>query len=201
VIAGERRALRGLGRTDAVFLGGLIALAAACSREDDKPRTVDMAPAFARYSDGGPQSNGGPVTATRVARDEPWPVDPDASRPHPLQVMVTRTIALEAGAGAVTTPKAVNPDDAVLERARVAAGSCFQSLSAGAGAPPERSAHIVFTVIPTGMVTTADVTSADTDDDGVLGCIRQQALHTVFSDNGGGPLRSYAIDVRVVAKL
>jgi hypothetical protein len=200
VIAGGRRAFRGPGGTDAILLGGVIVLAVGCSREDDKPRTVDMAPAFTRYSDGGTRSNGGPATPTRVASDEPWRTDPDASRLHPLQVIVTRTITLEAGA-AVAAPKAVNPDDAVLERARVAAGSCFQSLSAGAGAPPERSAHIVFTVIPTGMVTTADVTSADTDDDGVLGCIHEQALHTVFSDNGGGPLRSYAIDVRVVAKL
>jgi hypothetical protein len=199
-VIARARAARGLGPTDAILLGGAIALAAGCSREDDKPRTVDMAPAFARYSDGGTQSNGGTVSATRPRRDEPWPADPDASRPRPLQVMVTRTITLEGGAS-IAAPKAANPDDAVLERARVSAGSCFQSLSAGAGAPPERSAHIVFTVIPTGMVTTADVTSADTDDDGVLGCIRQQALHTVFSDNGGGPLRSYAIDVRVVAKL
>lgn len=180
-----------------IALAGAIALAAGCSRDNDKPRTLDLSPAFARYSDGAAPASAGAPSVTFAKKDEPWLSDLDASRPHPLQVMVTRTITVDAG----TTPKPVNPDDAVLERARVAAGGCFKSLSAGAGAPPERSAHIVFTVIPTGMVSTAEVASEDTNDDAVLGCIHQQALQTVFSDNGGGPLRSYAIDVRVVAKL
>lgn len=180
-----------------IALAGTIALSAGCSREDDKPRTLDLSPALARYSDGAAPSSAAAPTATSAKKDEPWPSDTDASRPHPLQVMVTRTITVDAGAA----PKPVNPDDAVLERARVTAGACFKSLSAGAGSPPERSAHIAFTVIPTGMVSTAEVTSEDTNDDGVLGCIHRQALQTVFSDNGGGPLRTYAIDVRVVAKL
>jgi hypothetical protein len=113
-------------------------------------------------------------------------------------MMITHTITVEAGTRGAPPPP-VNPDDAILERARVAAGACFGSLTP-AGGPPERSAHIVFTVIPTGTVSSADVSSGDTTDDAVLGCIRQQALQTAFSDNGGGPLRTYAIDVRVIAK-
>jgi hypothetical protein len=116
----------------------------------------------------------------------------DAWRPRPFQVMVTQTIANEAGA-----PKPPNPDDAVLERARLAAGGCFRSLP---GYVPVRSAHIVFTVISTGTVTNADVSSPDTTDDTVLGCIQQQAMSTTFSDNADGPLRTYAIDVRVTAQ-
>jgi hypothetical protein len=192
VIFGHCRAL------GEIALAGSLAFAAACSREEDKSRTLDLSPAFARYSDGGAPASAAAPSAKSAPKDEPWPSDVDASRPHPLQVIVTRTFTVDAGSAA---PKPPNPDDAVLERARVAARACFRSLSAGAGEPPERSAHVVFAVIPTGMVSTADVSSEDTNDDSVLRCIHEQALKTVFSDNGGGPLRTYAIDIRVVAKL
>ncbi|MGO8992431.1 MAG: hypothetical protein ACLQVI_03825 [Polyangiaceae bacterium] len=177
----------------AAHVCALVALG-ACSREDEKPRTVDLVPVYARqpYPDSGAQSG----TASRT-KDEPWPGSVDASPPRPFQVIVSRTVMADGG-----PPPKINPDDAILERARMAAGGCFRSLSAGgANALPERSAHIVFTVIPTGTVSTVDVSSADTNDDGVLGCIRQQALSTVFTDNGGGPLRTYATDVRVFANF
>jgi hypothetical protein len=112
---------------------------------------------------------------------------------HPFQIMVTKTVTTEAGA---VPPKPVNPDDAVLEQVRLAAGGCFRSLP---GYVPVRSAHVVVTVISTGTVSRADVSSADTDDATVIDCIHQQALSTTFSDNANGPLRTYAIDVRVTA--
>jgi hypothetical protein len=173
---------------------------AACSREDDQPKaTADIRPGFAR------QAPAAAVTSATSAakpppKDEPWPGDVDAAASAPYRMMITRTITVDAGTKAAPPP-AANPDDAILERARVAAGGCFASLPAGDGfGPPERSAHIVFTIVPSGTVTRADVTSADTPDEAVLGCIRQQATQTVFSDNGGGRLRTYAIDVRVIAK-
>jgi hypothetical protein len=54
-------------------------------------------------------------------------------------------------------------------------------------------------VISTGTVSHADVTSRDTDDRGVMDCIQQAGLGAHFSDNGDGPLRTYPIDVRVMA--
>jgi hypothetical protein len=98
-----------------------------------------------------------------------------------------------------TAPSAkTNPDDAVLVSTRVACGRCFSSLPAQAGAA-DRSAHVSLTVVPTGTVSRAEVTSGDTTEAFVLDCVQQAAESAVFSDNGNGPLRSYAIDVRVHA--
>jgi hypothetical protein len=104
-----------------------------------------------------------------------------------------------AASPATATPK-VNPDDAILERTRVACGGCFSSLPAGAGfGPPTRSAHVSVVVVPTGTVSRADVSSNDTTDGNVLACLQRTAQAAQFSDNNGGPLRTYAIEVRVSA--
>jgi hypothetical protein len=176
------------------------ALACACSREDDQPKqVVDLRPGYARLASAAADAEAPGALATaekRATKDPPWLSDADAAVPM-FRMMVNRTITVEAGTRGSEAP---NPDDAVLERARVTAGGCFASLAAGPGyGPSERSAHIVFTVVPSGTVSTTEV-SSDTSDEGVLGCLRQQALSTAFSDNGGGPLRTYAIDVRVIAK-
>ena len=166
------------------------ALLAACSRDDDKPKEITLAPGYTRAA----FPDAGPRVANTAKKDEPWPGDIDSSAPRPFQIILSRTVVHEAGA------PPVNPDDAILERARTAAAACFNSSPPPAGyAPPERSAHIVFTVIPTGTVSSADVSSGESDEN-LLGCLRRQALSTTFSDNTGGPLRSYAIDVRVFAK-
>lgn len=172
-----------------LFAGALVP---GCSREDEKPKTIDLTPGFARFATA---PEGGPRSAPPPVKDEPWPGDVDASLPRPFQINLTRTVVREAG------PAPANPDDAILERTRVAAGACYAALpdQARYGAP-ERSAHIVLTVIPTGTVSRAEVTSGDTTDEGVLDCMRRQALATSFSDTAGGPLRTYAIDVRVIAK-
>jgi hypothetical protein len=166
----------------------------ACSRGDDKPKEVVIGPR-AVVQQHAAEDPAAPV-ATAASKDEPWAGDPAPPKGRqPFQMNVVRTVVTEAGAA-----KPVNPDDAILEQARVAAGGCFSSLPAGAGSPPQRSAHIAFTVVPSGTVSTANVSSNDTTAEGVLDCIRQQALSTTFSDNGGGPLRTYAIDVRVIAR-
>jgi hypothetical protein len=100
---------------------------------------------------------------------------------------------------ALTRPAKVNPDDSILDHARVTAGSCFATLSADPDQPPQRSAHLVFYVVPTGTVSRVEVSSSDTTDETVLSCLKERAQATIFSDNGGGPLRTYAIDVRVFA--
>jgi hypothetical protein len=182
-------------------LAGAIAIASACTlftacsrdSEDAKPRTVTFDPSAARraYLDGSAATPA--VANAQNSRPDPgWPSTADAGSRQTFQVMLTKSVTTEAGA-----PKRVNPDDAILERARVAAGGCFRSIP---GYVPQRSAHIALTVIPSGTVSRADVSSPDTTDEGVLGCIQQQALGTHFSDNADGPLRTYAIDVQVIAK-
>ena len=139
-----------------------------------------------------PQTSPPPPDASR---DDsiPWQGDLDAG-------LSARKVVASLTYAAPDAAKPVNPDDAIVERTRVAAGGCFSSLSANAaGAPLARSAHLVLTVIPTGTVSRADVSSGDTTDTQVLDCIQARGQSTVFSDNDGGPLRTYAIDVQVFA--
>jgi hypothetical protein len=172
-----------------LFAAACAASSAACSRSEEAPHQVDLAPGYARVP-----RDAAAVAAAARPKDEPWPGDVDSSAPRALQLNVMRTVVREASA------PPVNPDDAILERARVAAGRCFNSIPPPASnAPPERSAHIVFTVIPSGTVSSVDVSSGETDDR-LVSCLKQEALSTAFSDNTGGPLRTYAIDVRVSAK-
>ena len=167
-----------------------LALLAACSRGEERPKELDLAPGFARVA----YDAGRVEKAAAAPKDLPWPGDVDAALPPLPQVMVSRTVVRDAAA-----PPS-NPDDPVLERARVSAGACFNSAPPPAGtSPPERSAHIVLTVIPTGTVTNADV-SSDENNPRLSSCLHDQAMATHFSDNQGGPLRTYEIDVRVTAK-
>jgi hypothetical protein len=168
---------------------GLLALGCSRDKEDAAPRVVSLQPTIPI------REAGAGVTAASANRPSPdygWRGDVDAAS-HPFQIIVTKTVTTEAGAAPAKPP---NPDDAVLERVRLAAGGCFQTLP---GYVPQRSAHVVLTVISTGTVSRADVSSPDTDDATVIDCIRSQALSTTFSDNANGPLRTYAIDVRVTA--
>jgi hypothetical protein len=65
--------------------------------------------------------------------------------------------------------------------------------------PPSHYARVDVTIIPTGRVSRAEIASTDVTDTGVLDCLRSTAQAAVFSDNDGGPLRTYSIDVRVFA--
>jgi hypothetical protein len=178
------------------------ALVAACSRDDkpEAPKTIDM-PTRAGFTAHEPAAP--PPSASASAPKEPRarsPFDEDAGSvtlfaapPPPSPTPPARTPSTN------TPAPAANPDDAILERTRVAAGGCFQVLRAGPGSPPVRTAHLTLSVIPTGEVSSVDVSSPDTTDPGVLACLRRQAQSAVFSDNKNGPLRTYAIDVRVFA--
>ena len=65
--------------------------------------------------------------------------------------------------------------------------------------PPSHFARVDVTVIPTGTVSRAEIGATDVTEASVLECLRATALAASFSDNDGGPLRTYSIDVRVVA--
>jgi hypothetical protein len=195
-----------LGRASALAAIALVlavecACACACTKsEENKPvHTYDL-PVRP-----GPQPVG--VSAAPVEAGEPVArgVPPaeettdDRSPTETAALTAPATAASAAKPAPTTAPSAkANPDDAVLEKTRVACGRCFSSLPAQAGAA-DRSAHVSLTVVPTGTVSRADVSSGDTTEAFVLDCVQQAAESAVFSDNGNGPLRSYAIDVRVHA--
>jgi hypothetical protein len=174
--------------------------ACACTKSDDKKpvHTYDL-PVRP-----GPQPVG--VSAAPVEAGEPiarqLPVEETAeesSGGETVPAAARATAAPTAKPAPTTAPSAkTNQDDAVVESTRVACGRCFSSLPAQAGAA-DRSAHLSLTVVPTGTVSRAEVTSGDTTEAFVLDCLQRAAESAVFSDNGNGPLRSYAIDVRVHA--
>lgn len=181
----------------AIAFAMVCACACACSKsEENKPvHTYDL-----RVRPG-PQPVG--VSAEPLEAGEPvarqLPTAEETSPSETTPVAARATAAPAAKPAPTTAPSAkTNQDDAVLESTRVACGRCFSSLPAQAGAA-DRSAHVSLTVVPTGTVSRAEVTSGDTTEAFVLDCLQQAAESAVFSDNGNGPLRSYAIDVRVHA--
>src|SRR5581483_4678669 len=115
------------------------------------------------------------------------PFDEDAGTVTLFAAPPTAPSTTAAAGSASPVARAVNPDDAILDRTRVAAGGCFQALRAGPGSPPVRTAHLTLSIIPTGAVSSVDVSSPDTTDPGVLACVRRQAQSAVFSDNKDGP--------------
>ena len=183
-----------------------MALASLCACDDEKKHGHaislggDTTPGLAPVANGreGATDAGAYTMAEVFDAEARAGSTPPSGTPQP-EVPAAAAPAATAPAAAPAGPK-VNPDDAILERTRVACGSCFSSLPAGAGyGPPTRSAHVSVTVIPTGSVSRADVSSNDTTDKSVLDCVQRTAQGATFSDNGGGPLRTYAIDVRVSA--
>jgi len=175
------------------------ALAFGCSKDEDKDRPVKIIELPTRYTHEATPIPPPPDAASTAApeRPLPWP-----RAPEPAQAVAASASAPAPPAAAIADAapaKPVDPDEAIRESLRVGAGGCFAGLPAGGANPPERSAHITVMVIPTGTVSRADVSSDDTTDPGVLSCLRQRAQSTAFSDNHGGPLRTYEIDVRVVA--
>jgi hypothetical protein len=128
--------------------------------------------------------------------------------------IVRETRIVDAG------PPPPDPDDAITDAARVRAGACFHDLPPGG--PPRRSATLTVYVIPTGTVSRAEVTSADTTDTRVLACLKSVGTSLKYAEKpdvapdtsgtarrvdagsdarGGGSagLRTYAINVTVVA--
>ena len=93
----------------------------------------------------------------------------------------------------------VDPDRAVLDDAHMRAARCYDGFIFDA---VTRTATIDVTVIPTGTVTHAEVRPGNTSAPEVLDCLRGLGQSLVYSDrtrdNGGGALRTYAIDEAVV---
>jgi hypothetical protein len=161
------------------------------------PRFKAAAPASAQAEEPAPPLN---VPLTTTDASDLLAATVDAQLPM-IRVLVPPPPLASAPttASAPAAPKA-DPDAPLREQLRVSEGSCFASLSAGPGlGPPSYFARVEVTVVPTGAVSRAEIASTDVTDRGVLDCLRATAAAARFSDNDGGPLRTYSIDVRVVA--
>jgi hypothetical protein len=186
----------------------IAALACACSRDSDHPHSRDITLGQRAMPELGPgvntQTEARDAAAYTLAElldaaARPGWTSRSDTTPQQTAPVAVATPTAAATATTAAAPK-TNPDDPVLEQTRVACGHCFASLPAGAGyGPPTRSAHVSVVVISTGSVSRAEVTSDDTTDTDVLACIQRTAQGARFSDNSGGPLRTYAIDVQVAA--
>jgi len=184
-------------------------LLAACSRDEAPPRTMAIQP---RYEPG----PGAKVVTSAAPTAVPIPPLAEAvGATTDASDLLLATVDAQAPmirvpvyvppppvASVAPTPAAPPPDPDIplRERLRVAEGGCFSSLRAGPGmGPPSHFARVDVTVVPTGSVSRAEVGATDVTDASVLECLRATALAASFSDNDGGPLRTYSIDVRVVA--
>jgi hypothetical protein len=176
------------------------ALACACTKDADRDKPVKVIELGPRYAHEATPIPPPSATASSAPLDPPAPWTREGTASPSMGANPTPTARPSVTGSADAAPaKAVDPDEAIREALRVSAGGCFASLPAGGANPKERSAHITVMVIPTGTVSRAEVSSGDTTAPGVLACLRERAQSTVFSDNHGGPLRTYEIEVRVVA--
>ena len=164
---------------------------AACTRRDE-------AQALRGDRDGATLGAAGPVpSAAPLPSHEP--IDPaaaDAAHLAPVTLVSTRVV--EGG-----TPVR-DPDEPILDDARTRAARCFTGLPARG--PRTRTATVALTVIPTGTVSRAEVRSADTAEPFVIDCLRRLGqdlklteLPSRMADGGSAGLRTYAIEVTVVA--
>jgi hypothetical protein len=185
----------------------------ACGK-DDAPKTIQVRERFeTRPFPSAPNTDAVPREASAPSEFGAYLLDASAVRAANDEA---RTLlfggqgAAAAGdspppspAAPTTTVQApvVNPDDAILASARYTLGRCFSALRAGPGAgPPTLDAKVQVSVVETGSVFRSEVLSSDVNDPAVLECLRRSADGVRFSDNDGGPLRTYTIDVALVAR-
>jgi hypothetical protein len=117
------------------------------------------------------------------------PLDYDGA---PLSYTVTEIVE--------TSVVHVDPDQRVLEEARIAGAGCFTDVQGG---PDVRSAFIRVTVVPSGTVSRAEVGGASEPE--LLDCLRRvgDGLHFSESqrndsqrdDSGSESIRSFSIDI------
>jgi hypothetical protein len=163
-------------------------IVAACSKSDEPREAISTSPRILPGS-------GVPPPA---APAEPALSGAVATTPHhealdldgaPLSYTVT--VTTEAAAAPV-----VDPDQAIIQLARVSASACFAGLQAG---PDVQSAVVEVTVVPSGRVSRTRV-SAQTPVREVLDCLTRVGDGLYFSsreDSQGEGIRSFSIDVTV----
>jgi hypothetical protein len=115
--------------------------------------------------------------------------DPIVFDGAPLSYIVTETI--EAAAAPV-----VDPDQAIVQAARVSASACFAGVQGG---PDVQSAILEVTVVPSGQVSRSTVHAVSSVPE-VLDCLTRVGNGLHFSskeDSKSEGIRSFSIDVTV----
>jgi hypothetical protein len=164
-------------------------MAAACSKSDPPREAVSTSPRILPgFGVSPPTAPTDPAEPAPVVAATPHhdPVEYDGA---PLSYTVTET--LEAAAAPT-----VDPDQAIVQSARVAAGGCFAGLQGG---DDVQSATLNVTVVPSGQVTRTSV-SAQTRAPEVLDCLTRvgNGLHFSSADDSGSEgIRSFSISVTV----
>jgi hypothetical protein len=168
----------------------MVLMAVACSKPDVPREMTSTSPRIIPgFGVPVPAASADPAApAAEVAAIRPRdPVEYDGA---PLSYTVTETFE----AAAVPT---VDPDQAIVQAARVSASTCFTAVQDG---PDVQSATLEVTVVPSGQVTRTSV-SAQTRVREVLDCLTRVGDGLHFSsreDSKSEGIRSFSINVTVV---
>jgi hypothetical protein len=169
----------------------LALIAAACSRSEGPRQVVSTSPRIV------PGLGASPLVPTTDSTD-PDPAalapvvpqhDPVVFDGAPLSYIVMEK--LDAAAAPV-----VDPDQAIVQAARVSASACFAGLQGG---PDVQSAILEVTVVPSGRVSRATAHASSSVPE-VLDCLTRVGNALQFSskeDSKSEGIRSFSIDVTV----
>jgi hypothetical protein len=182
------------------------ALALAACSKDDHPKTYEVPTRFTATPP--PSALAAPTasgSAHALTGDQALLLDSAGMRAAGEQLRWAPPPSTSASASPTAAPSprpapTADPDQPILASTHDALGRCFSSLRAGPGAgPPALDTRVQLTVLDTGSVLRTEVPSSDVDDPAILDCLQRTGNMARFSDNDGGPLRTYTIDVRLVA--
>jgi hypothetical protein len=166
----------------------------ACSKSSGDPQPLSLSQNGTRVVPGAPAARS---HAAESPTQDPFAEDAGVFDPgapgQPLVAQVTERIDAAAFRA--------NPDDAVVQAARVSGASCYTGLQEG---PEVRGATLAVTVVPGGSVSRTEVFGES--DPGVVDCLRRvgDGLHFSSKDdapsakeNAAASIRSFSIDIRV----
>jgi len=166
--------------------GAALALTlAACSKPDEPKQALSTSPRILPGL-GAPQPSPADPAPTATATSPPHdPIDFDGA-PLSYTVVERREAAVPV----------VDPDQAIVQAARVSASACFTGLTGG---PDVRSAILEVYVVPSGQVSRTSVSSETTARE-VIDCLIRvgNGLHFSSKENSQSEgIRSFSIDVTV----
>lgn len=182
----------------AALLLALLALV-ACSKkdEDQKPGTITLG--------GIPGVNPSQEAPAATPTDTTTKLPPRIEDPREASAPPPASIYIPGSAFRRQAP-ARDPDQDVVDAARVQAGHCFDGMpTTGA---PSRSASITVTVVATGRVTRTEVQTPGSNDERLASCLKGVGSGLTFTQknsapntpgNTGNDVRTFTIDVNVSA--
>jgi hypothetical protein len=166
-------------------------LVAACSKDEPKPKETRILggrgvqpamPAPAPTEE--PAPDNGSTPPTQVDPDHVlFQTNPDAG---PNYVTVTKRV----DAASI----APDPDLAVIEQGRKAAGACFTGITDGSYS---RSATIHLIVLPTGTVNRSEVSAPGTSEPWILSCLDGVGSGLHFSEKPKADIRNFYVGATV----